>query len=148
MDRIAAAAGVNKQLLFHYFGSKAGLYRAVAESVASRLDMSAIGGRTPAEHLKALISELLKAADEYRTLLPTGWRELVAERAAQVLREGQRQGYFRDDVDPAALSEVVAATVRGWTSSSGQPRDGDRGDARHRFGDLVASIVTDYCTWR
>ncbi len=148
MDRIAAAAGVNKQLLFHYFGSKAGLFRAVSESVATRLDVSATGGRTPPERLKALVPELLRGADECHALLPADWGRHVTERGAQILRDGQRQGYFRDDVDPAAVSEVVAAAARGWAAMAGHGDDATRIQARQRFGDLVSAIITDYCTWR
>ncbi len=148
MDRIAAAAGVNKQLLFHYFGSKAGLYRAVSESVATRLDLSATAGRTPPESLKALVAELLRGADEYHTLLPADWGRNVTELGAHILRDGQRQGYFRDDVDPAAVSEVVAAAARGWAAMAGQAVDATRIDARQRFSELISAIITDYCTWR
>jgi len=148
VERIAAAAGVNKQLLFHYFGSKAGLHQAVVEAVAAKLDPSATRGRTPAERLKELIALLLFAAEEYRHVLPDEWRARAIARAAQIVKDGQRQGYFRDDVDPSAMAEVIAATALGWSSVGEQPQGGRGDEARSRFGALAASVVSDYCTWR
>lgn len=148
MERIAAAAAVNKQLLFHYFGSKAGLYQAVSKSVEARLDVTDEHGSTPAERLRKLAALLLAAANEYRTLLSEAWKQRAATRAAQILRDGQRQGYFRDDIDPEALAELVAAASLGWAAVG--ERDQAAGDSgnREQFGDLVATVITDYCTWR
>ena len=47
-DAIAAAAGVNKALLYYYFPSKEGLYCAVLDGVFSGLRRNRIGGRRPA----------------------------------------------------------------------------------------------------
>jgi AcrR family transcriptional regulator len=147
MERIAAAAGVNKQLLFHYFKSKAGLHQAVVAAVSARLDLSASGGRTPAERLRELIAALLLAAEEYQAVLTNEWRTRAADRAAQIIRDGQRQGYFRDDVDPAAVSDLIIAASLGWTSVAGTAGNGGN-DARSRFGILVSTVVSDYCSWR
>ncbi len=147
MERIASAAGVNKQLLFHYFKSKAGLHQAVVDAVGARLDLSASGGRTPAERLRELVSVLLLAAEEYQSLLPNEWRARAADRAAQIVKEGQRQGYFRDDVDPAAVSELIIAASLGWTSVAQRAGNGGN-DARDYFSSLVSSVVSDYCAWR
>jgi AcrR family transcriptional regulator len=42
VDRIAAAAQVNKRMLYHYFGSKEGLYAALLESRFRRLEETAL----------------------------------------------------------------------------------------------------------
>lgn len=148
MDRIAAGAGVNKQLLFHYFGSKAGLQRAVVESVTARLDLSASRGRTPVERLRELVALLLPAAAEYHALLPDEWRQGAAARAAQIVADGQRQGYFRDDVDPAAVAALVVAASLGWASVPARSGSAAGSDGQSQFGSLVATVVSDYCTWR
>jgi AcrR family transcriptional regulator len=147
MERIAAAAGVNKQLLFHYFKSKAGLHQAVMESVGARLDLSASRGRTPAERLRELVASVLLAAEEYQAILSNEWRARAADRAAQIIKDGQRQGYFRDDVDPTALSELTMAASLGWTSVASRAGNGG-GGLRSQFGTLVSAVVSDYCTWR
>lgn len=148
MERIAASAGVNKQLVFHYFRSKAGLHQAVVETVTARLDLSATRGSTPAERLRELVALLLVAADEYHTLLSNEWRMRAAARAAQIINDGQRQGYFRDDVDSAALASLVAAASLGWASLAGLATRPQDGEARSSFGGLVTSVVSEYCTWR
>ena len=147
VDRIATAAGVNKQLLFHYFGSKAGLLQAVTATVSSRLDLSATAGSTPKGRLRELVDLLLLAADEYHALLPDEWRARAAARAAEILQDGQMQGYFRDDLDPKALSDLITAMALGWASLA--PGSGNsRAEHRGRFATLAASVVSDYCTWR
>lgn len=148
MDRIAAGAGVNKQLLFHYFGSKAGLHRAVVESVSARFDLSASRGRTPAERLRELVGLLLPAAAEYHALLADEWRGRAASRATQIIADGQRQGYYRDDVDPAALAELIVAASLGWASVRMRYGSGAGSERQGQFGVLVATVVSDYCTWR
>lgn len=147
MDRIAAEAGVNKQLLFHYFGSKAGLHQAVVESVAVRLDLSATG-RTPAERLRVLLAQLLLAAADYQTLLSADWRASAADRAAQIIKDGQRQGYYRDDVDPMALAKLITAASFGWPAVVGRAGDGAQDELLDSFGAFIATVVSDYCTWR
>jgi TetR/AcrR family transcriptional regulator len=148
MDRIAAGAGVNKQLLFHYFGSKAGLQRAVVESVAARLDLSASRGRTPAERLRELVALVLPAAAEYHALLPDEWRQGAAARAEKIIADGQRQGYFRDDVEPAALAKLIVAASLGWASVPVESGSGTGSERQSQFGRLVAAVISDYCTWR
>ena len=48
VDAIARAAAVNKRMLYHYFGDKDALYRAVLrEGIATNLDLVAARRRTP-----------------------------------------------------------------------------------------------------
>ena len=54
VDTIAARAGVNKQLLYYYFDSKDGLFRAVLrERLAERAPEAALADRTGPERLAA-----------------------------------------------------------------------------------------------
>jgi AcrR family transcriptional regulator len=146
VDRIAAAAGVNKQLLFHYFESKAGLYGAVAEAVASRLDLESVGRGTPGERLREMVRRLAAAAPELGALLGDDTRSRAVRAVVRILEDGQRSGHFRDDVSPEPVAEVVVSASLGHARSgsagehgSGQPVD---------FAATVAAIVADYCTWR
>ncbi len=67
-DRIVKRAGVNKQLLFYYFGSKAGLYEAVMRRAEAELtDASPMGHvRSPhaAGRLRAQLQTIFQALAE------------------------------------------------------------------------------------
>jgi AcrR family transcriptional regulator len=146
IDRIAASAGVNKQLLFHYFGSKAGLFRAAADAAARRHDPGSPGGATLSERLRRLIDLLLAAAQTSGRLLGMEWRARARAQARKLFTDGQRQGYVRDDVDPAALSELLVTACVGWTSVEGDLAE--EADARRRFRDTLAAVLADFCIWR
>ena len=146
VDRIATVAGVNKQLLFHYFESKAGLHKAVAEAARGRLDLESTGRGTPGERLRELVLRLAAAAPELGALLGEDTRSRARTAAARILEDGQRSGHFRDDVSPEPVAEVVVAASLGFSRAgpSGQPAAGQVAD----FANMVARIVTDYCAWR
>lgn len=163
MDRIAASAGVNKQLLFHYFGSKDGLHKAALGSVLHPFGPASETSGPPAERLRDLIAQLAAATDEHPALLAllsttSGRREATSEAAAmadnwrssaslhalQILQTGQRAGYFRDDLDLEAISEVIVGASLAWTAS------GDRHIAgrNQKYRETLLKMVADYCTWR
>lgn len=124
MARIARAAGVNKQLIFYYFQSKVGLFRAAVESAAEGLVMPRrTGGQ--ATRLRDALSEvlgeladrpddvglLLQAIASHEVASPLVVR-LVGRPLAQIrdiVSQGQGTGVVRDDVDPdlAALQMTV-----------------------------------------
>lgn len=146
VERIAAVAAVNKQLLFHYFQSKVGLHQAVAANVAGRFPLSPPSGKTPAERLRSLTDQVLRASFEYRTLLSDDWRVGAVSIARNIIDDGQRSGHFRDDADPDAVAEVLIA------ASLGMRLDGldiQRADAAHsRFAGSLVQMVVDHCSWR
>ena len=146
VERIAAGASVNKQLLFHYFGSKAGLYKAVSDSVSSRTDLDAPKDATPAEQLSGLVLQLVRAAQGHRALLHDEWRSRAVGAAIRIIENGQRSGYFRDDADPARVAEVIVAASLGAVSSNTPA--GSPGATESRFADSVVEMVVDHCTWR
>lgn len=132
VDRIARRAGVNKQLIFYYFRSKAGLFRAVVESAA--LDMATDPGATrssggPLDRLRALLegtfSALAANADLLRATVVAseteeGSRAPLTEQLARLgetiralVTDAQGLGYVRDDVDPGAVARMAAAMVVG-----------------------------------
>jgi AcrR family transcriptional regulator len=146
VDRIASSAAVNKQLLFHYFDSKAGLHRAAAAAVAERSSIAPAAGRTPAERLRSLIGQLVHAAWGHETLLSDDWRSKATTAARGVVVEGQRSGHFRDDVEPDAIAEVIVAASFGRLVRSA---DDKRADVdRSKFAGSLAQMVIDHCNWR
>ncbi len=134
-DRIAKRAGLNKQLLYYYYGSKAVLFEAVAEDVAGNLrptggaDSSLSQRSTSAvrAYLRALHQRLDAHRDAARLLigslvLPTTapaaielMRDLVAD-LTRLISDGQGHGHFRDDVDPDAAARQAVVLVIGYRS--------------------------------
>jgi TetR/AcrR family transcriptional regulator len=122
VDAIARAAAVNKRMLYHYFGDKDALYRAVLrEGTATNLDLVAAAPPDPAELLPFLFGRVLQRADGIRLLqweaLGTGDRKPVAEderRKAWVegterIRDAQRAGHVHQDLDAECFALVLMA---------------------------------------
>jgi TetR/AcrR family transcriptional regulator len=126
VDRIADAAGVNKNLIYHYFGSKEALYLDVLERIYTGLR-----ARQEDERLKTLpplegMRELVGATFDHFVTTPDLIRLMSVENIhyAQhlkqsknvkplyrglletlrvLLEQGQREGVFRDNVDAVDL---------------------------------------------
>jgi len=138
VDRIARRAGVNKQLIFYYFGSKAGLFQAVIEAASREIAAAAVHGEAaaggPLEQLRALLERLFGAlsanADLLRATTVTSGTESDVpalmtplarlEQAVRLLvSEAQGLGFVRDDVDPGVVARMVLATAVGSVALDG-----------------------------
>jgi AcrR family transcriptional regulator len=131
VDRIAAEAGVNKRMLYYYFGSKDDLFLAVLEAVyeAIRSEERALemDRLDPAEAIRQLVAFTWRyylAHPEFLTLLNSAnlheGRHLkkstrvqslhspLVRMLADVLRRGRDAGRFRDGVDPVQLYISIA----------------------------------------
>ncbi|MFP5209188.1 MAG: TetR/AcrR family transcriptional regulator [Acidobacteriota bacterium] len=132
VDRIAAASGVNKQLIYHYFGSKDALFTAVLESAyrsirneEASLDLDALPAdqailrlvdftwdhylRNP-YFIRLLNSENQMEARHIRNSPST--REINASHIAimkKLLRRGRREGTVRHELDPIQINVSIAA---------------------------------------
>jgi len=126
IDRIAASAGCNMRMIYHYFGSKEKLYLAVLERVYAHLrsreeeldllhldplaGMSALVDFTfnhMAEHREFIQlignENILKARYLKRSrFVPQATLPLV-QAIENLLRRGETDGIFRKDVDPVQL---------------------------------------------
>jgi TetR/AcrR family transcriptional regulator len=126
VDRIAAQSGVNKNLIYHYFGSKNALYLAVLERIYADLrarqqdpdlrGLPAVAGmqqlvRNTFDHFVATpdlirlmsienihFGEHLKRSRSIKPL----YRGLL-DTIQILLKRGQDEGVFRADVDPVDL---------------------------------------------
>jgi len=161
VERIAAAAGVNKQLLFHYFGSKNGLHRASLRSLLEHPSGSPPphlkappleGLRELASHLSAtaeahpaLLALLASPEDDQATVTMTSeWRGRAKRQARQILADGQRAGYVRDDADVDVIAEVIVGAMLGWAAAGDQTTAG----RRESYRDTMLKMVMDYCAWK
>jgi len=164
VNRIARRAGVNKQLLFYYFGSKQGLYDSVIEQVASELPSSgrSYGKRPhPAEVLRnaftdffqtvssrPLVARLL-VVDSHRGGPSNPQAQALSSFVAQVrtvVLEGQAHGYFRDDVDPELVARQSLILVIGYLALEETLTGHDRSD-RGRWADASADLLVRALTW-
>lgn len=142
VNAIAERAGANKRMIYHYFGDKRGLYRAVLEAVyaAKRaeergLDLDHLD---PAAAITALVEfnfaytdahpefirllndENLHGAAHVRDSLAV--RELyspLVDLLARTLARGQAAGVFRGGIDPVQLYVTIAGLAFFYFSNNG-----------------------------
>ena len=132
VDAIAGRAKANKQMIYHYFGSKQELFLTVLEAAysdirnaESKLDLDHLA---PAEALKTLVTftwnyylknpefltlvnneNLHKAAHLKRSKVIGEMHGPFRARLAGILKRGVRERLFRSGVDPDQLNLTIAA---------------------------------------
>lgn len=120
VDRIAAAAGLNKRMIYHYFGSKEGLWAALLQAPSMDASLLAPGSGSLAEGLELLVRRLAAEPDVARLVV---WEALGAGGAAPSdlarrerwskhvaeLAQAQQEGRVRADLDPAQLALALTA---------------------------------------
>ena len=126
VDHIAAQSGVNKNLIYHYFGSKDALYLAVLERIyadlRARQQDQDLRGLPPVEGMKQLVSstfdhfvatpDLIRLMSIENIHYGEHLKRSASTRPLYIglldtirilLKRGQQQGVFRANVDPVDL---------------------------------------------
>lgn len=132
VDEIAKRAGVNKRMIYHYFGDKDGLYLAVLEAAYEEIRVEEIkldlGKRDPVEGMRELLQftwGYYREHPEFLSLLATEnlhraaylkrskkIRELhspLVDIIGDLLQRGVKTKVFRKGVDPVELYISIAA---------------------------------------
>lgn len=131
VDEIARSAGMNKQLVYHYWGSKQGLYLAALESVYTEIrgkeQRLSLGELAPREAMAQLVGfsfDYLAEHPEFIALLTDENRHRgehlrasgplqqmhmpFVEMLERTLKRGVEAGVFRDDYDAINLYVSIA----------------------------------------
>lgn len=162
VERIAAAARVNKQLVFYYFHSKRGLFQAVLKRGVNDLEsaLAAIsgGGGKPLERLREVLAalfEFLERHPQLVALLSHAERLDAAPFAAPIRRlvvllaEGQGLGLVRDDLDPHVAAAQALVLMLGYLrlepiiAASAPPLAADEPGLRERWRQAAVDLVVN-----
>src|SRR5258706_7949240 len=116
VDSIARRAGINKRMLYHYFGHKEGLFREVLRrKIGERQALAETAPQDPSENLplwfelackdvdwiRLLEWEALQTAD--KVVIDEAKRREAAARAVGRVRRRQSLGFLTDKFDPPHL---------------------------------------------
>jgi AcrR family transcriptional regulator len=155
-DRIARRATVNKQLIHYYYRNKAGLYQATlafaAKAVVEQLNALPLVGLTAVERLRRLVRgqfDFLLNHPEHTAVLvgaesETDWADLAIRPVAELLREGQATGFFRDDLDPASHARLALLLTIGYFAL--RPLTTSWGEAT-QWRDRTAELIVRGASW-
>lgn len=169
MEEVAARAGVSKGTLYRFFASKERLLLATILDSYERhlplLDARARPGAGARERLEALLHGMAEVFAAIAPRMPVHHQapglvakdpELEAELHAflrrfhadrhdtlvRTLRDGQREGAFRDDLDVAAVAEGVQALLSGFLYRAAfDPERATADQLRRSFAALVLEAV-------
>lgn len=127
---VATTAGVNKRLIYHYFGDKAGLYREVLRRAHRRwttFDYFKDAPKDPLEFIDGFVSwsfqkyrgdpnfvrlivgENILEGKHFEIASPSPFTWLLLTTFSEVVQRGKIQGRIREDVDPVHLLATIIA---------------------------------------
>ncbi|MCY1204771.1 TetR/AcrR family transcriptional regulator [Pseudomonas sp. JG-B] len=137
MEEVASAAGVTKQLIYHYYGSKEGLFVAVLDECSERIMSELVGlevddlapekaMRTMLNHFfdqyceDPLLGSLAHEGMHYHNSHQTPRNRFLElapaliDKFDNILRRGAMSGDFKPDVNSRLLLATAALVTTGW----------------------------------
>lgn len=132
IDEIAAQTKTSKRMIYYYFGDKAGLYKTCLEAAYEKVRKGEeeldLGGLAPAEALARLVNftfdhhrknpefirmvmiENIHNANYLRqSELVKTMNSSAIEKLTEIIKRGQDDGIFRNDLDPIQLHWQISA---------------------------------------
>lgn len=164
VDRIAAAARLNKAMIYYHFASKAGLYQEILRdmfaAVAARVRPLAGSPEDPAEQIRLFVGAIAEEAEARPHFPPIWFREIadggvhldhhtlgavqdVVATLSGIVEAGVRSGDFQP-INPILVHAGIVAPLLLFFASEPlrqrMERMGVRGAARFDRGQVVAHI--------
>lgn len=161
VERIAQRAGVNKQLIFYYFESKAGLFRATVNAAAENVAgaQRSVTGTRIRDTLAQLFALLSQRPDEVELLIQAiRSPESAAQPVQQLLlpplnqvrsaiTAGQGVGAIRDDVDPDAGALHAVVLILGYLALEPIIPNARHSAGREAWVSGAADLLTRAWSW-
>jgi TetR/AcrR family transcriptional regulator len=140
VDAIARRCGLAKNMLYHYFGSKEGLFIAVLErmyeTLRARQRDFAVRGSDPVQAMRQLVAHTFSALLEHseaiallndenlhkgrharRSKRIRALYDPLVDTIREVLERGAAQGIFRADIDPVTLYLSLSSLAYHYVSN-------------------------------
>lgn len=175
LDSIAKAAGVTKQLVYHYFKTKEELYGVVldrvSDEVLAMLDDPDYDRLAPPDAVRCLIERIMQAYAERpyivgmtldqdlhkgehisrRSKYMPSVRKFIAERVAPMLERGVAEGAFRPGLNPSLFywsifSLASAVFTQSWAMSKSSGIDFESEEGIRLWRDHVVAFALQAIT--
>jgi AcrR family transcriptional regulator len=156
-EQVAAAAGVTRGALYHHFGTKEGLFRAVVEELeaglAEQVATAAMAGADPVDELRrgclAFLDACLEPAVRRIVLLEApvvlgwdAWREIDARYGLALVRSGLAGALDQVGLAPAAVDPLAHLLLGALNEAALLVATADDpAGARERVGETVTLVL-------
>ncbi|MFC8435141.1 TetR/AcrR family transcriptional regulator [Streptomyces sp. NPDC057253] len=165
IEAIARRAGMNKQLVYHYFGSKQAIYEAVFEQVIAENINRAFPPGEDRKYSEVTLEELrmnnsrdtalfhrllmFEALDSEREIHKEAERRAVYDKLVERVRKAQGQGEIDPSVDPsmfylAALSMQIVPAMLPKVVRLATGQDPESEEFLQEWGDFITQFVARF----
>ena len=138
VDEVAAAAHVNKRMIYVYFGDKRKLYEAVIDRIFSKIDKLDLSKYETIDDYREQLSAVLKIYfsfldDNLNFVRLLSWEKLYADKESiqylasqvngvlkylfEILKQGVEKGAIRPDIDIQYLASNINSLFIGFFSN-------------------------------